>query len=124
MNRAICFALLAFSLVAIGSVAKAQPQRVMPSPEERTAQLSKELELSEDQAVAVLQILKGADAERRELFQNFDGDRQSMMETMRTLNEKTDGRINEVLTEDQQLKYAEIRKKEMERRMQNRRRPD
>lgn len=123
MRKVISFAVLVLSVV-LASEAAAQPQRSMPSPEERTAQLTKELELSEDQATAVLQILKDADVERRELFQNFDGDRQSMMETMRALGEKTDGRINELLTEDQQLKYAEIRKKAMERRMQNRRRPD
>lgn len=123
MRKVISFAVLALSVV-LASEAAAHPQRSMPSPEERTAQLTKELELSEDQATAVLQILKDADVERRELFQNFDGDRQSMMETMRALGERTDGRINELLTEDQQLKYVEIRKKAIERRMQNRRRPD
>lgn len=85
----------------------AQPQQA--SPKERADQLKKSLSLSDEQADAVLKILKEAEVERKELLGSSGDDRQSQRETMRPLREKTNARIKSLLTKEQKEKFQETR---------------
>jgi Spy/CpxP family protein refolding chaperone len=90
-------------------------QRQMMSPEDRTKQLTDSLSLSEDQSGKVLVILQAADVERKALFESSGGDRDAMRQAMRSLAEKTDAQIDSLLTEEQKVKYAEMKKRRQER---------
>ncbi|KAB2921573.1 MAG: hypothetical protein F9K22_13575 [Bacteroidetes bacterium] len=112
MNRLISALLLALFAV---TVLAAQPMR--RTPEERTAQLKKELELNAKQEKQVLKIFTEADKEREEMFANMQesGDRDQARGKMMKLLEETDKKIEALLTKTQLKKYDDIKKERRER---------
>jgi Spy/CpxP family protein refolding chaperone len=70
---------LALALL-VQATSPAQPRRL--SPEERTAELKKELSLTEEQAAKVKSIFEQHDKEVRKLFEASGGDRAAMREAM------------------------------------------
>jgi Spy/CpxP family protein refolding chaperone len=100
------FSLLVPLLLHVAAVA--QPMRI--SPEERTAQLKKELSLTEEQAAKVRTILDEAQKESQKLFESSRGDRAAMREMMMKKAEETDEKISALLNQEQKVKFAELQK--------------
>jgi len=100
---------------------QAMGQGMRLSPEERTKALKDSLSLNAVQADSVLKIYKETDKQRQELFSSGQGDRQARMDAMRSLGEKTDAKIEAILTAAQKEKY-EVMKKQRQARMQQFRR--
>lgn len=106
MGKTILAVALGLTLVASDGLA----QGMRATPEQRTQRLKDSLSLNEDQSSKVLTIYQEMDQERSELFNASGGDRQAMMESMRGLNEKFDGKIEALLTPGQKVKFAAIKK--------------
>ncbi len=102
---------------------QAMGQGMRLSAEERTKALKDSLSLTAVQADSVLKIYKEMDKQRQELFSSGQGDRQSRMDAMRSLGDKTDAKIEAILTAAQKEKY-EVMKKQRQERMQQFRRRD
>ncbi len=77
-------------------------------------QLTDQLELTEEQATKVREILAAQMAKRQEMFGT--GDRSAVRERMGQLNEETNAKMAEVLSDDQMAKYAEIQAERRQRR--------
>lgn len=108
-------AVLAFAWLAAPALAQQGPPqgRGMPSVEERLAQMTEQLKMTEDQAAKVRPILEKQDRQRQELFQKYGGDRETMRAEMRKLIEEGDREMAGVLTEEQMKKHVEQRQQRM-----------
>jgi protein CpxP len=109
---------LALALLVQAS-SPAQPRRL--SPEERTAELKKELSLTEEQAAKVKSIFEQHDKEVRKLFEASGGDRAAMREAMQQKVKETDEKILALLNPEQKAKYRELMKERRARFEQRRR---
>jgi protein CpxP len=109
---------LALALLVQAS-SPAQPRRL--SPEERTAELKKELSLTEEQAAKVKSIFEQHDKEVRKLFEASGGDRAAMREAMQQKVKETDEKILALLNPEQKAKYTELMKERRARFEQRRR---
>ena len=98
--------------VCVGST---YAQRQMLSPEQRTLQLKDSLDLSEEQSAGVFAIFQQLETERKAIFESSAEDRQARMQAMRSLGERADTQIEELLTTGQKAKYAEMKKRRQER---------
>ena len=109
-------------LLSIMTFAKAQDgDRKMPTPEERaekgTAQLTKKLNLTEDQATKVKAILLDqATASVKMREENKGGDRAAMMAKMKAAMEENDVKINALLNDDQKKAYVAYKEERMKNR--------
>ena len=101
-------AVLSLLLVFIITVCSAQPRRM--SPDERTAELKKELSLTEKQAVHVKKIFEQLQRESEELFEASGGNRGALREMMMKKNNEADEKISALLTADQKKKFEEFKK--------------
>jgi hypothetical protein len=115
MNRNLIFtvSVLAF-LFVITQTAAAQPRGRM-SVKDRVAELKDCLSLTNNQVKKITVILDSADIQRKELFDQSDGDRDVMREKMISLMQETDVKIENLLTKEQKEKYSVMKK---ERRQQ------
>jgi len=109
---------LALALL-VQATSPAQPRRL--SPEERTAELKKELSLTEEQAAKVKSIFEQHDKEVRKLFEASGGDRAAMREAMQQKVKQTDEKILALLNPEQKAKYRELMKERRARFEQRRR---
>lgn len=121
---------LAFGTILAGLTLSASPalsqerpgrgERAQPTAEERAEarqQLAQELDLTPAQAAQMDSIQTSVEARRAALMETAgDGDREAMREDMKQLRQDADTAIKQVLTEDQQTRYAELRSKGGERR--------
>lgn len=89
-------------------------------PRERIEQslkdLTEKVQLTTQQQDTIRQILEESTASMREARQTASGNREEMMQLMRTIQARTDARIDAVLTADQKPayeKYKEDRRKTM-----------
>ena len=103
------------ALLLFGALtATAQPRERMGDPEQRLERmmthLTSTLDLSDDQAVKVREILGEQIKKQQELFEARRAQdreqRQAMREKMETWRAETDGRMAEVLTDEQIEKYT------------------
>ena len=107
-------ALLALGLSATPALAQQGPGgRRMLSPDERLAQLTEQLDLTDEQAAKMKPIIEEQSKKQQELFESAGGDRATMRAEMTKLMEETDKRYAEVLTEDQMNEYREMRQERM-----------
>jgi hypothetical protein len=74
------------------------------------AKIQKQLSFTDEQKEKVTEILKEADAARRELFQSLrqGGDFQEMRKKMTEMNEEVTKKIQDVLTDDQKDKWKDM----------------
>jgi Spy/CpxP family protein refolding chaperone len=86
------------------------------SVEERMKELDKQLDLSDKQYSQVEKIMENQSKKFRNLWQESNGNRESMREEGRKLRKETDDKIMKVLNDEQKKKY----KKLMEERRKNR----
>jgi Spy/CpxP family protein refolding chaperone len=120
-SRNMKHSMLLFLVVTFLAGVSASPglaQGMRLSAEERTQRLKDTLSLNEEQAGKILAIYKDADKERQELFASGSEDRDARMAAMRSLSEKTDTKIEALLTPEQKTKYQELVKQRQMRRGQ------
>ena len=106
--------LIFFLLFTLINCSDDQQNRRRMSPQERATQLQEELDLTDEQTKQSEKIFVESQkrmAEDRELYR---GDREQMREMMRQNREETDELIEEILSEEQLLKYKEYRAKREE----------
>ena len=102
-------ALFAIGLSATPALAQqGSGGRQMLSPDERLAQLTEQLDLTDEQAEQMKPIIEEQTKKQQELFQNAGGDRETMRAEMMKLRDETEELYSEVLTEDQMKKYQEM----------------
>lgn len=116
--RPVLNALLAILAVALTSTPAWAQQggfggRRMLSPDERLAQLTEQLDLTDEQAAQMKPIIDAQSKKQQELFESAGGDRATMRAEMTKLMEETDKQYAEVLTEEQMSKYREMRQERM-----------
>ena len=123
--------LLAVCLLAVGAVAQqnppaqgggddqGRPRRAMPSVEDQLKALTERLTLTDDQQTKVKAILEDTRSQSTKIFQDDSMSREDKMAKLRTLREAGNGKIREVLTDDQKKKFDDMQK-EMQDRMRQR----
>jgi len=115
MSSRICSVVVVALLVGVAAVsAQAQPMRM--SAEQRTQMLKDSLQLTKDQSAKVLEIYQLMDKERAKLMESGPSDRQARWESMRSLMDTTDTRIESLLTAEQKAKYQFLKQQRMQRR--------
>ncbi|MCH8123048.1 MAG: hypothetical protein IH853_08005 [Bacteroidetes bacterium] len=112
------FAYIAVISMIVLSAGVAQAQRREFSPEqmrerqqEANEELMAQLELSDEQAPKVAEILSAALDVRIEMIEEIrsgEGRRQGMREKMAEINDETEATLADVLSEDQMEKYNKI----------------
>jgi protein CpxP len=126
-NKAVGFGVLALSaLVMLGQVAFSGPSqqgeqrrgggRPVMDVGQRVENLSKQLNLTDDQKPKVRAIYEDAANQRQALRQDTSLSRQDRMEKMRAINQSTRKQIENILTAEQKKKWNEIMKENRERR--------
>ncbi len=116
MRKTIGALVLIMVGLAVAGPVQAQGQGRGPSLDEQMAQLSEQLELTEEQAVEVRKILEMQGEKRQEAFEGAGGDRSAMRGIMQELQEETSLMLAEVLTDDQLAQYEEILAERRQRR--------
>jgi hypothetical protein len=91
----------------IGVTALAQPQRM--TPQERTDQLAKQLALTAEQKVKVLDLFSKQDEARQKAFADNQGDREAMRATMQKMRDESTKKLKAILTEEQFATYEKLR---------------
>lgn len=89
-------------------------RRQRRTPEEHAQQLKKALDLTDEQTAQVTKIYTEMQEELSKLREQSGGDREAMREAMRDFREKTDARINEILTDEQKEKYQTFQQERRE----------
>jgi protein CpxP len=112
--RYLMFVVVAIAFVAVCSQ-PARAQRMQMTAEQRTQRLKDSLNLSEDQTASVLKIYQEMDQQRKELFSSDSSDRESRMQAMRSMMEKTDEKIEALLTPEQKTKYDVMKQQRQQR---------
>lgn len=87
----------------------------MMNADQRLAQLTTELDLTEEQVEQLKPIIEQQTKKQQELFENADADREKMRTEMTKLRDETDKAYSEVLSEEQMVKYMELRMQRMRR---------
>jgi hypothetical protein len=70
--------------------------------------IQEELKLTAEQKTKVGEIMRAQDEQRREIFQNAQGDREAAMAKMEELRKKTNEKLAGLLTEDQKRQWKEM----------------
>jgi len=91
----------------------------MPSVDDQLKNLTEKLGLTDDQQAKVKPILEDAHSQMATLMQDESMSREDKMAKGRSLRETTNGKIRDVLTDDQKKKFDEMQK-EMQDRMRQR----
>ncbi len=99
--------------ILLSAYAQAQPMRM--STEERVKILNDSLKLSDEQAAKVTIILDKQSKEMTAAFEKYSDNRDSMRTAMQEIMQKSDKKINSVLTKDQAKKYDVMQKERRER---------
>lgn len=113
--------LLVFMSVTFFNCSEDQDFRRRMNPQERAAELKDHLDLTDEQAKQIETILIESQNKMSEMRKNFEGDREQMRNAMMNSREEVEKKIEEILYEDQKIKYQEYRD-EQQQRMRNFRR--
>ena len=128
-NKVVGFGVLMLgALVMLGQIAFSSPPqqggqwrgggRAEMDPAQRVENLSKQLNLTEDQKPKILVIYQDEAKQRQALRQDTSLSRQDRMEKMRAVEQSTRKQIETILTDDQKKKWEEIMKQNRGRRGQ------
>lgn len=108
MKKLMIICGLLFSAVTFANAQTGDRQ--MPTPEERAernaTQLTKKLNLTDDQKAQVKTIYLDQAASMTKAKAESNGDKAGMMAKMKALNEENNAKINALLNEDQKKAYA------------------
>ena len=118
--RTMAFAVV-LALIAIPVQAQQRgpgPGRAMgPDIDQQMAELTEALSLSDEQAVSVRAVLEEQSEKRTEMFSGGPpDDRQAMRAAMMQLQEETEARLTEILSDEQMTAYRELVAERMNRR--------
>ena len=105
-----------FALVLASTPALAQQGqggRRMLGADERLAQMTEQLDLTDEQVKQMKPIVEEQTKKQEAIFENASGDRETMRAEMMKLMEETDKQYAEVLTEEQMNTYREMRQQRM-----------
>ena len=104
-----------FAISSFAQEAPARNKKERPSPEVRaekmTARMKEKLALSDEQATKIKAINLEAAKKKDEMKKQADADRAAKKAKMKTVEQERDAKIQEVLTEEQKAKYAEMKEK-------------
>jgi len=89
--------------------------RRMMNADQRLAQLTTDLDLTDEQVEQLKPIIEKQTKKQQELFESADADRAQMRAEMTKLRDETDKAYAEVLSEEQMVKYMELRMQRMRR---------
>ena len=103
---------IGFALL-LSTFAQAQPMRM--STEDRVKMLKDSLKLSDEQAAKVTIIIDQQSKEMTAAFEKYSDNRDSIRPAMQEIMQKSDKKINSVLTKDQAKKYDVMMKERRER---------
>jgi len=95
--------------------------RHMPSVDEQTNQLARDLSLTDDQKTQVKAILQDQRDQMKKLMEDSSGSREGNWSKMREIREKSSAKIRDLLTDEQKTKYDKL-EAERQQHMQDRRR--
>lgn len=114
-RRALPGIAAALALSAAPAAAQQGPPagRGMPSLDERIAQMTEDLGLTGEQATNLRPILEKQEQQRKALFEEHGGERETMRAEMRKLIEEGDREMAGVLTEEQLEKHVAQRQQRM-----------
>ena len=113
MRKTIGAFALVMAALAVAVPLEAQAQRGARgfgmSLDDQVTALTERLALDEEQVVKVREVLETQAESRRERFQGArgSGDRNAMMQLMQELQQETETRLAEVLSDEQMEKYRE-----------------
>ena len=107
MNSKIGLGVVLLALVLTTHIF-AQPRGM--SVDERLRQLNETLELSEEQSAKIKGILENSQAEMQKIREMNEGDSDAVRGGMREMFEKSRVQIENVLTDEQKIKYGEMQK--------------
>lgn len=125
------FLLLAVCLLAVGALAQqnppaqgggddqGRPRRGMPSVDDQVKTLTEKLSLTDDQQGKVKTILEDTRSQMVKVMQDDSMSREDKMAKGRSLREAANGKIRDLLTDDQKKKFDDMQK-EMQDRMRQR----
>ena len=121
-RRTLTVLVASFALAVSATPALAQQGqggRQMLDADERLAQLTERLDLTDEQVKELKPIVEEQTKKQEDIFQNASGDRETMRAEMIELQDETMKQYAEVLTEEQMNQYREM----MQRRMRQARPP-
>ena len=110
-RRTLTVLVATFALAVSATPALAQQSqggRQMLDADERLAQLTEQLELTDEQVKELKPIIEEQTKKQQELFQNAGGDRETLRAEMMKLRDETEEAYAEVLTEEQMKKHQEL----------------
>ncbi len=96
-----------------------RPRRGMPSVEDQVKNLTEKLSLTDDQQGKVKTILEDTRSQMMKVMQDDSMSREDKMAKGRSLRETANGKIRDLLTDDQKKKFDDMQK-EMQDRMRQR----
>jgi protein CpxP len=120
LKKSVWIIIVLFLASLLFNCADDTARRQRMTPEERAQQLQKALDLTDEQTGQVTKIYTEMREELSKLRQESGGDREAMREAIRDFREKTDARINEILTDEQKEKYQTFQQ-EQRKEMRDRR---
>ena len=110
----VLFASFALAVFATPAMAQqGQGGRRMLGADERLAQMTEQLDLTDEQVKQMKPIVEEQTKKQEAIFENASGNRETMRAEMMKLMEETDEQYAEVLTEEQMNTYREIRQQRM-----------
>jgi len=115
MKHLVVFAVMVLSVL---SVSQAFAQRDSARVLQRLDDLQKALSLTVDQTAQITPILFDAQAQGRKIREDYGEDREGARDAMREQAQKTDARIQALLTADQIKKYDEYKKERRQKMME------
>ena len=88
----------------------ANAQRVQQTPQNRAQHLKESLSLTDEQTAQVQTIYENSQKEMSALSDSLKGNGKSMRQGRRDIMDKANKQIEQILTDDQKTKFAELKK--------------
>ena len=96
-------------MISLSSVV-AMAQRVQQTPKNRAQHLKESLSLTDEQTAQVQTIYENSQKEMSAVSDSLKGNGKSMRQARRDIMDKADKQIEQLLTDDQKTKFAELKK--------------
>ena len=95
-------------MISLSSVV-ANAQRVQQTPQNRAQHLKESLSLTDEQTAQVQTIYENSQKEMSAVSDSLKGNGKSMRQARRDIMGKADKQIEQILTDDQKTKFAELK---------------
>lgn len=108
MKMFLAAALFLMMGLSVNAQSRKAPDRSENRPDKETAELVKELDLSDKQAAQVKKIHQDFGEKMEKARKNNDGDREDMREHMAKMEKEKNAEMKTVLSKEQYKKYEEL----------------